>query len=353
MPETKEILLNKRPGWNNWRARPFVGWHHKVTQLRQIYGVKTGQNRSKKNNGSTGCFPPILQIQTRTGCNASCVYCPQETIKNMFPEESMSDDLFEKIVEQCKNEEDLHGVGFVLQNEPLLDPKIFEKIRYFRNEVKTKAMTFLVTNGTLLTPEVSDKLLHSGLDAVHISFNGYRKEDYEMVNQGKSWDVFINNINHFLNQDLSEISVMLSFVRSNLFSSEIDHSIKQWEKKGIQCFIHTINNRGGLVKNYEEYSLPLEKLPIQIRIRKKIVKKIMGSCPYPFLQMSILANGQALICTHDWSRKKIIGDLNVSGIEEVWNGENMREIRKLQMKGKYGDILSCADCDVFKNATFA
>lgn len=342
----------KKPGRSNWRARPFVGWHHKITQLRQIRGVRVGLRRAKKNNGSTLSFPPILQLQTRTGCNASCVFCPQNKIKGMFPEASLSEDLYNEIVRQCVGEKDLYGIGFVLQNEPLLDPSIFEKIRYFREKVRTKAMTFLVTNGTLLTPDISSELLECGLDAIHISFNGYRKEDFEAVNREKSWDTFIENIYHFLSRDLSRISVMLSFVRSNVFSGELNRSIREWKKRGIQCFIHTVNNRGGLVENYDDYSLPLEKESLPIRIRKTLVKKIMGNCPYPYLQMSILANGQVLICTHDWSRKQIVGDLNHAGIEEIWNGEVMRDIRRIQMAGGYDQIPSCSNCDVFKNVTF-
>lgn len=271
----------------------------------------------------------------------------------MFPEATLSDDLYHRIVRQCENQPNLHGVGFVLHNEPLADPKLFDRIRYFRERIDSPAMTFIVTNGTLLTPEVADQLLSSGLDALHISCNGFGREDFESVNKGKSWDRFQANLEHFLDRDLSRTAVMLSFVRHNLHRRKLDEAVRFWRSKGIQCFIHGINNRGGMVDDYDRYARPLDRESWPVRIRKGLIKRFFGCCPYPFLQMSILATGQVLICTHDWARRQIVGDLNQQTILEVWDGPIMRNIRLQMLSGLSGDISSCRHCDVFTNAAFA
>jgi len=342
----------KPPGWANPRAKPFVGRRVLLTKLHQLYGARVLQRRAQKNQGSLLNFPPILQIQTKTGCNAECVICPQKKIRDMFPEETMSQELFENIVGQCVDNEHLHGMGFVLHNEPLTDPTLFDKIRYFRDRVNTPAMTFIVTNGTLLSEETADELLKSGLDAMHISCNGFGREDFEAVNQGKSWDVFIQNLESFLLRDLSGISVLISIVRSNLYRKEQDKAIKYWRSRGIRCFLHGINNRGGFVEDYEQYALPIEKEKVHVRLRKRMVQRILKCCPYPFLQMSILASGKCLICTHDWGRRQMIGDLNNQSILDVWNGPKIRELRLLHLQGRSREIPACARCDVFSNVTF-
>ena len=344
---------NTQPsGWANPRAKPFVGRRASLTKIYQLYGALVTQRRAKKNKGSLDDFPSIVQIQTKTGCNSSCVYCPQKKIKEMFSEASMSEALFVKIVDQCRNNPTIRGVSFVLHNEPLSDPSLFEKIRYFRGQVKSKAMAFLATNGTLLTTDVADSLMKSGLDVLHISCNGFGKEDFEAINQGKSWDIFKRNLEEFLSRDLSHIAVMLSFVRSSLYREEMEKAIRYWRSRGLSCYIHGINNRGGLVDNYESFARPLKDEKLATRLRKRSIKSLLRGCPYPFLQMSVLATGQVLICTHDWGRRQIIGDLNEKSILEVWNGALMREIRLKHLSNRYKEIPSCKDCDVFDNAAF-
>jgi len=343
---------NRASGWANPRAKPFVGGRYRLTQLLELYGAKLGQRRARRHDGSLLDFPPVLQLQTRSGCNGECLICPQRKIRDMFPEASLSDELFRGIVDQCRGERNLHGVGFVLQNEPLTDPSLFDKIRYFRERVTSRAMTFIVTNGTLLTPEVVPLLLNSGLDAIHITCNGFAREDWEAVNRGKSWELFRANLEHFLGQDLSRIAVMLSFVRTNLFRPELKKAIRYWRSRGFRCFVHGVNNRGGMVDDYEKFARPISREPFPLRTRKILVRKILGCCPYPFLQMSVLADGRVLICTHDWSRKKTIGDLNRRTIREVWNGPEMRDIRRKHLAGRAEEIPSCENCDVFENVAF-
>jgi hypothetical protein len=146
---------------------------------------------------------------------------------------------------------------------------------------------------------------------------------------------------------------LLSFVRSRLYREEMEKAVRDWRGKGITSFIHGINNRGGLVEDYEKFAIPLEQEAWPIRLRKKLVKRFLGSCPYPFLQMSVLATGQVLICTHDWARHQIVGDLNLHSIAEVWNGPEMREARLRLLAGRADLNPACRRCDVFSNAAFA
>jgi radical SAM protein with 4Fe4S-binding SPASM domain len=346
-------MNRRRPsGWANPRAKPFVGWRHRRTRIQEFIGAKIGQRQARRNEGSLLDFPPILQIQTKSGCNGECVICPQNKIRNMFPAAEMTDEVFQGIVAQCAGEKNLHGVGFVLQNEPLTDPAIFDRIRLFRERVSGRAMAFLVTNGTLLSRDTVPALLNSGLDALHITCNGYGKADYEAINRGKSWETFKENLDFFLAQDLSRIAVMLSFVRHRLYQKELAKAVAYWKSCGFRSFIHGVNNRGGMVDAYETYARPLGQESFSIRFRKIFVKKLLGCCPYPFLQMSILAEGKVLICTHDWARRNIIGDLNRETIRGVWNGPAMREIRLMHLSGKAKEIPSCQQCDVFENSAF-
>jgi len=188
---------------------------------------------------------------------------------------------------------------------------------------------------------------------MHISVNGFGREDYETLNDGKSWDAFRANLEAFLARDLSRTAVMLSFVRTRKYGEECERALAEWRRRGIPCFVHGINNRGGLVERYDEFTRPMATEPARARLRKRVVKALLGCCPYPFLQMSVLASGEVLICTHDWGRRQIVGNLNESSILDVWNGPVMRDLRLRHLAGGAREIPSCAECDVFDNAAFA
>ncbi len=345
--------MSRRPsGWANPRARPFTGRWFRWTQLRELLGAKLGQRRARRHGGSLLDFPPLLQIQTKSGCNGDCVICPQKKIQQMFPAAAMSEELFHSIVDQASVERNLRGLGFVLQNEPLTDPALAGRIRLFRKRVPDRVTTFIVTNGTLLDLPTAQALLDSGLDAMHITCNGYARPDWEAVNRGKSWDDFRKNLEGFLALDLSRLAVMMSFVRTNLYRQELRRAVRYWRSRGFFCFIHGVNNRGGLVDDYPTFARPAADEPLGLRLRKRAVKKVLRCCPYPFLQMSVLAGGQVLVCTHDWARRTIVADLNRQTIREAWNGEAMRNVRLKHLSGRATEISACEHCDVFENAAF-
>lgn len=342
------------PGWRNPRAAHFSGWRSNLRKLHQLYGIKVGQAIARRHGGSLEEFPPILQLQTKSGCNASCAFCPQRKIKDLFPPAELSDALWAKILDECEGEANLHAIGFVCQNEPTTDPRLFERIRSFRDRFPDRVMTFMVTNGTNLDPPTVETLLASGLDAMHVSVNGYGKEDFEAVNEGKSWDRFQANLRHLFAQDLSDLAVMVSFVRNRAYQKEFEKAVAAWRARGIKVFVHGINNRGGLVDDYEEkWAIPLESESWGKRMQKRFMKWFLGCCPYPFIQMSVLADGQCIVCTHDWSRHTVVGNLNEQTIREVWNGPEMCKARMNLLEGRAKDNGACSDCDVFENATFA
>jgi len=56
-------------------------------------------------------------------------------------------------------------------------------------------------------------------------------------------------------------------------------------------------------------------------------------------------NGDMLICTNDWGRKKVIGSVHKSSIKELWLSDAMGEIRESLSKGERS-FAPCNACDV-------
>ena len=72
-------------------------------------------------------------------------------------------------------------------SEPLLDKKLALRIKKIK-EVSPDTFVFFITNGLLLTSEISQELGEAKLDAITISFDGAKKETYQKIRVGSSYD---------------------------------------------------------------------------------------------------------------------------------------------------------------------
>src|SRR5687767_8924985 len=98
-------------------------------------------------------FPALIQLQTINACNASCIMCPYPLFKKEFPRGRMDDALFEKIVAEIADRAEVHTFVPMLQNEPFLDRKLFDRIARFKQITHGRVEVELVTNGAFLTTE--------------------------------------------------------------------------------------------------------------------------------------------------------------------------------------------------------
>ncbi|MCB9487499.1 MAG: SPASM domain-containing protein [Deltaproteobacteria bacterium] len=133
-----------------------------------------------------------VQIQTHSRCNADCVFCPYSESWHAQNPGRMSDALFEKILDDLAPFGATINDGKVcpyLMQEPLIDPKIFERIERIYDAFPG-TLVEISTNGAALTDKVIDKLLaafdgrrheiwlsHHGIDSTSMEF--IMKLDYE------------------------------------------------------------------------------------------------------------------------------------------------------------------------------
>jgi len=68
-------------------------------------------------------------------------------------------------------------------------------------------------------------------------------------------------------------------------------------------------------------------------------------CPVLWQRLVIGADGRVLLCSNDEMGKEIVGDVNLQTIEEIWHGDRMNEMRRLQMgKRACRDLEVCHEC---------
>lgn len=283
-------------------------------------------------------FPRYVSIQTTSLCNASCIFCPYPEIKRLFPSKVMDDQLFEKIINECRANTDLTFINLFMNNEPLTDPHIAERIEYAK-EALPGVFVNIYTNGFLLTEETVDRLKSSKFDWISISFHGIRKATIEKT-MGISYDKTLHRINSFIKKVKREKGghikefIGINFLKhENLTDEEKDEAISYWKSKGIShvAYFPGYISRAGNVKN----------LPVCDN-----KGKILGcSSVLEDEMIHILEDGKVVLCCMDWRREVILGDLNKQSIHEIWNGKRKDVWEMIQGRAKMPKDFLCKRCE--------
>ena len=297
-------------------------------------------------------FPLSLHIQTQSFCNGRCSMCPYPTVSQKLEQGRMEWELFQKIANEAAAEPQLARALFELHNEPLLDKRTFDCIKYIKSLNPNKNCA-LVTNGELLDKFSLTEIAQSDIDSILVSLNAHSKEVYERVNTGLDYDRVMKNISRLLSDKTLRRKLSLSFVVTEENVHEVPEATRHWRKQGIRTrVIPEIANRAGTLDRYEKLRLKpgYRGTPFPLRLWRRLMAsatQVIG-CHLPFSQMNVLFNGDVIICCHDWNRATVVGNVKTSSLREIWNSDRMNEIRRLILKKRYQQLESCRECSVVK-----
>jgi radical SAM protein with 4Fe4S-binding SPASM domain len=298
-------------------------------------------------NGKALPFPRKIQIQTISSCNGRCIFCPYDKVNKNLSQGIMEETLFRKIIDEATASPYLAEVLLELHNEPLSDNRIFQLIKYIKTKDKTKACT-LVTNGELIEKYKVSEILASEVDRLVISLNAYSAETYERICPGLDFERVKRNIIKLLTEIELKNKLELNFVVMEQNRQEIHQALAYWKREGARTRTLTLSNRAGALKNFTQMKPRTSKAAAERSDTawKYLVNKMrqITGCYSPFLEMSILFNGDVILCCQDWNRTTILGNLYRASIKEIWNSDELNKIRRLIMKKQYSQIAACKHC---------
>ena len=72
-------------------------------------------------------------------------------------------------------------------------------------------------------------------------------------------------------------------------------------------------------------------------------------CEFPWLSVSIMADGNVVPCTQISNHELVLGNINKNTLEEIWNGKKYQELRRMHISGKFPKGHKCNEkCDMKK-----
>lgn len=255
-----------------------------------------------------------LAIETTNVCNAKCSYCPNSIM--IRPKGFMSDEIFEKIVRECKEISTIEFISMQVLGEPTLDPKLYHRLFHIRKELP-KIKVYLITNGIRLTKEIVGMVDH-----VDVSFNYATKKEYE-EGMGLSFENTIEKINS-LNNVKDKISIHYVFSKTTSGHFEMLKDIF----KGFDVTFNPLFN---------SWKRILPDLNIH-----SFTKRI--SCSMVRLQLTILWNGDIVPCCIDYDGSYLIGNVKDKSLLELFNSSYLNKLRELGVGLDYRGTF-CENCN--------
>jgi radical SAM protein with 4Fe4S-binding SPASM domain len=280
----------------------------------------------------TGDFPKVILIDTVSYCNLRCSMCVH---KEMTRKKGiMGWDLFIKIIDEIAETEKGVRVWMVFFGEALLlkrrKPSIFDKITY----AKKKGLLDIVlnSNGNLLDEEAARGIIESGLDAIYIGLDAFRKETYEKVRVGGDYDKTVQNVLRLI-----RLKKMLNSEKPEVFMQFVEMDINKGEKED---FVRFWKEQGTIVKIRPKVSWAgsIDAPNLVLGNERRF------PCHWAMQTMSITNTGKVVTCAADLDAKFVAGDINHQSLREVWNGK-LKELRQYHLFGKFHALPeNCREC---------
>lgn len=270
-------------------------------------------------------YPRLVAVETTNRCNAKCSFCPNHSLAR--DRATMSDELFEKIIDDLK-EFPLKAIEPFLNGEPLMDPKIIERMAHINRHLPDTKLR-LYTNGYLLTPERIDALRELELDHLFVSVNTLNPDKY-MKTMGLKLEKTLGNLDYLTDPvRKSKVARKITFrmVRMpNTPLNEQDDFLTFCKEHGVGSFIVGLFNYKGAIKS----PMPVPNYPCENINR-----------------LDILADGRSALCCMDHEGDFSWGDLKTESALDVYNGTVARRYREILRTGRRRKIAPCKGCNLF------
>lgn len=271
---------------NNKNTRKDICHSSDIEYLRSFY----------KREGHFPLFQQVL-IETRTDCNNHCPFCPHHYNKKEIG--IMTWDCYCHVIDSLVDIEYNGRVALMISNEPLLEERLQEMIKYAKNK-SPRLFLDITTNGKFLTLETVDNLFYCGLDNININdYRGDRKNNLDSISENLK-------------------PIMSAYSNNPKLTIQKRSLYEKWP------------NYGG-------------------NIPQSFNKDDYGFCNFPFRKLNISYKGDIILCCDDFMYQTCFGNVMKDDLMSCWNRDEYNIIRLALLDNKRIDICErCNDSQDYK-----
>ena len=250
-----------------------------------------------------------IEISINGACNRRCFFCPRVD-KEKYPNilNSLEINVYQKLINDLERINFSGRISFSGFCEPLLTKNLNEYIKIARGKLE-KVQLEIDTNG-------DPWLEKNGKSRLKVLF-----------------DMGLNNCRVSLYDGPHQID-FFEKLKEELSLSDEQLIIRKRYLGPDESFGLTISNRAGSVKLKNEY---FELKPLEEPLKQP--------CYYPFYKVLFDHNGDVLICSNDWKKEAVVGNIGDEFLVKIWSNKMFSNIRKSLINNNRCHK-PCKTCDV-------
>ena len=157
--------------------------------------------------------------------------------------QTMSDAVFEKLINEISLKKEVQLIVMSFQNEPLADKKLILRAKYIKEKAPHVNLE-LVSNGYLISPDIATEI-YDVFDTVELSIHAVTPETYSKVLGGLDFKKTLKNIFHIGESNKMKSKTVLRFVKQKINANEYSHFKKFWRRNGFAVIGFDLNSSSG------------------------------------------------------------------------------------------------------------
>jgi MoaA/NifB/PqqE/SkfB family radical SAM enzyme len=311
--------------------KPDKAFSPRVTRSESVDNIKPNPHPIVYNQ----TMPSTFTVETILGCD---LRCPECALGGSFIKRQkgwMNFDQFKIIADKIRPY--CQYLYLHIWGEPLLNKDIFKIIEYSSRFTKTN----ISTNGHQITEKSAEALIKSGVTDIIVSIDGMSQDVYASYRVGGKVDRAIGALNR-----LQKVNLQLG-AKVNIMPQFIVFRHNQHEMKYFADLCRSLHLRptfkAPYLRNRNSSYSPSDYTQFIRPVYHDIsaLRSAMTECPNVKDVFTILLDGSAVICCHDYQKATCFGNIYQQSVEEIWNSAEFKKVRHCISSGNAPDF--CVD----------
>ena len=257
-----------------------------------------------------------VQIETISVCNHRCFFCPVSMDKREKNELSL--EKIEKIIKELKDYpiETIALSGFM---EATYDKDLLEKIAVIRN---SGYKVSIYSNGSGLKPELTDRLLDLGVSSFTFNLSTLDEAEYLRTRGTRDLPRVLSNLNYLLDRaSVQAGKVKVDLVVVGALDRQHGENFQRIQERFADTAVSSI-----LIIPMVEFAGKTDQGLLPIRPNHQKLQGCLWNRDREWLHFD--ANGEAILCCHDYFSKYKMGNISNTSVTEIYQGNPIQQWRR-------------------------
>ncbi len=282
-------------------------------------------------------LPTTVHIEPTNDCNQTCVMCVHPDMKRTA--QNIDGDVAMKAINECADF-GIYAVHFFFFGEPFMNRRTVDYIKHAKE--RGIPLVSVTTNFTTIKSSEIEALVTSGLDSIHISFEGRDRESYRAIRGTDSYNKVIRNLDKLREYKAKHGSespwISMTYVRTSETDEQIEDYMDMWRDRVNHFHISPQFDYIGRAPIRQSQDDPNSGQIMDRDLTERL------PCRQLWLRLVVLSNGELVPCSQNIDGELSIGNIKDMTIAEAWQGDKMADLRAQHLVNKIDPSCVCSKC---------